>query len=152
MPKPEQNYANHVRLDPHLHGIALPFLLLSFILALGSLILQVRSGLSLQSGMTHGSLLLLILGSFVVAAKARLYALKVQDRVIALEVERRFERLGGKSEPPLSEKLKPSQLVGLRFASDAELVALADRAAAEGLTSKQIKQAIKNWRGDYRRI
>ena len=40
----------------------------------------------------------------------------------------------------------------LRFASDEEFVQLAQKAASENLTSKQIKQEIKNWRGDYYRV
>jgi hypothetical protein len=40
----------------------------------------------------------------------------------------------------------------LRFASDAEFVALAKQAADENLSSKEIKQAITNWKGDYYRV
>ncbi len=43
------------------------------------------------------------------------------------------------------------QIIGLRFASDEEFIALAARAVEEGLSEKDIKKSIKNWRGDYDR-
>jgi len=42
--------------------------------------------------------------------------------------------------------------VALRFSSDEELVALADKARKEGTAPREIKRAIKNWRADHRRI
>ena len=48
-------------------------------------------------------------------------------------------------------QLKTAQLVGLRFASDAELPALADRAIAERLSRDDIKRAIKTWVPDWER-
>jgi hypothetical protein len=45
-----------------------------------------------------------------------------------------------------------SQLIGLRFASDAELPALADRALREKMSRADIKKAIKNWRPDDWRV
>jgi cbb3-type cytochrome oxidase subunit 3 len=88
--------------------------------------------------------ILLILGWLV-----RGYALKAQDRAIRAEENLRHFILSGK---PLDARLRMGQIVALRFASDDEFVALAKRAAEEGLKSKEIKQAIQNWRADYNRI
>ena len=43
------------------------------------------------------------------------------------------------------------QIVALRFASDAELPGLLERAEREQLTADQIKRAIKNWVPDVDR-
>lgn len=151
MPKP-QTKESHAALDPLYHFTALPLLLLATMLALALAIYTVRAGLSLQGFLTILWQVSLSAGALLAAVHIRVYSLKVQDRVIALEVERRYERLGGKSAERLSERLQPGQLVALRFASDPELVALADEAAANGLKSRDIKQRINTWRPDYRRI
>jgi hypothetical protein len=43
-------------------------------------------------------------------------------------------------------------LIGLRFASDDEVVALAKQALEHNLSRKQIKERIKSWRPDYWRV
>ena len=48
-------------------------------------------------------------------------------------------------------RLSRSQVVALRFASDAELPALLERAEREHLTGDQIKRAIKDWVADLDR-
>ena len=87
----------------------------------------------------------------VVTFKIRLYALKVQDRIIRLEERLRMHELF--SEPLKSRigEFTESQLIALRFASDAELPALAEK-ALQGLDQKQIKASIKTWRPDYFRV
>ncbi len=47
------------------------------------------------------------------------------------------------------DELTDSQLVGLRFASDAELPALTQRALDEKLSRGDIKKAITDWRPDH---
>jgi hypothetical protein len=79
----------------------------------------------------------------------RTYALKAQDRAIRAEESLRYFILTGKA---IDTRLRMGQIVALRFASDNEFVALAEKAATEGLSGKQIKQLIQNWKADYRRI
>lgn len=79
---------------------------------------------------------------------SRTYTVRLQNRIIRLEMRLRLARLGREAD---FERLTTPQLVGLRFASDAELPALVDRALAEGLTSRQIKQAVRNWQPDHHR-
>ena len=139
-----QSVANHARLDPPFHFVLLPMGLAAIIL---SIILLVR-----QPGI--GSILgvLLSVGLFMIAAKARSYALKVQDRVIRLEERLRLSMLLPEATRPRIVELTEPQLIALRFASDADLPALAIRALNEGLTKKQIKASIQNWRADYFRV
>ena len=49
-------------------------------------------------------------------------------------------------------RLSEDQLIGLRFAADDEVVELAKQALEHNLTRKQIKERIKDWRGDYWRV
>ena len=151
MPKP-QTKESHAALDPLYHFTAMPLLLLATILALALAVYTVRGGLSLQAILSILWQVSISAGALLAGVQIRGYGLKLQDRLIGLEVERRYERLGGQSKDRLSEKLQPGQLVALRFASDPELVGLADEAAANGLKNRDIKQRIKTWRPDYRRI
>jgi hypothetical protein len=45
-----------------------------------------------------------------------------------------------------------SQFIALRFAGDAEFVALAQNAADENLSANSIKQSIQNWKADTYRV
>jgi hypothetical protein len=141
---PTQSLANHGRLDPPFHYVLAPIGLAAIVL---SVILLVR-----QPGM--GSILgvLLSVGLFMIAAKARSYALKVQDRVIRLEERLRLTMLLPETTRLRIAELTEPQLIALRFASDAELPVLAMRALNEGLNNKQIKTSIQNWRADYFRV
>ena len=83
---------------------------------------------------------------------ARMYALKLQNRIIINEMRNRYFHLTGKSFEEKELNLRLGQIIALRFAGNDELLGLMDRAIAEKLTAKEIKQQIKNWKGDYIRV
>jgi hypothetical protein len=94
----------------------------------------------------------LSLAAFIPYFKLRTYPLKVQDRIIRLEERLRLQALAPAEWHAQIFRLSEDQLIGLRFASDDEVVDLAKQALEENLNRKQIKQRIKNWRADNWRI
>lgn len=141
----EQNFKNHVRFIPIYHYVSGMLVLLGFI---GSIVNFIKS---FKHPENHYSAALLMVAFFLLVILfwyARAFALKAQDRAIRAEENFRHFILTGK---PLDGKLRMSQIIALRFASDGEMPALAKRAVEENLSNKQIKQAIQNWRADYNR-
>lgn len=142
---PEQNFKNHARFVPLYHYVAGLLVILGFI---GSIVYFVCS---FKHKETHYAAVLLLVAFIVLVILfwyARVFALKAQDRAIRAEENFRHFILTGK---PLDSKLRMAQIIGLRFASDAEFPGLAKKAADENLSQKQIKQAIQNWRADHNR-
>ena len=81
--------------------------------------------------------------------RSRGFALIAQDRAIRAEESLRYYMLTGK---PFDARLTLSQVIALRFASDAELPGLAAKAAEQGLSNKEIKKEIRTWKPDLRRV
>jgi len=79
----------------------------------------------------------------------RAFPVRVQDRVIRLEEQLRMQRLLPDDLKPRIGEFTPGQLIALRFASDAELPALARRVLDEKIILKRdIKALIQTWRPD----
>jgi hypothetical protein len=93
-------------------------------------------------------LLLLAYATVIAVYTTRSFSLKLQDRIIRLEMQTRLARLGRDAD---LARLSMRQVVALRFASDAELPGLIQRAIAEKMTGDQIKRAVTAWQGDYLR-
>ena len=141
--KSAQSFANHVRWDRAFHFFGMPVLLITFI---ASIVYVVRFP-SLMSGWA----VVFFAAALLLALKSRLYALRVQDRVIRLEERLRLATLAPGMRARIGELSEP-QLIGLRFACDAEAPGLAERALKDKLSRQDIKKSVVGWRADYWRV
>ena len=144
MSQPEQNLKNHARFDPMFHG----FLSVGALILLGATIY----GLVRQPDWWGVVRLLGVLWAIVLMFKTRLYALKVQDRVIRLEERLRLAQLLPEATRGRIGELSEGQLIALRFASDAEVPGLVQQTLDGNWDQKQIKSAITSWRPDDLRV
>lgn len=141
----QQNYSNHVRWFPLFHVVVMPLLLLNFLSHLVRLFMAPSWGLAFWS--------LLGITLILLALASRLQSLKAQDRVIRLEERLRYRELLPGDLAAKASALPVSQIIALRFASDAELHGLVERTiGGEFAKPKDIKLAIKEWRGDHLRV
>ena len=135
----EHSYASHAH-RPTLTTIAGLFSLVAIVL------------LSLfayrQPSIVAFGLVSLSLAVFTLVLISRAYTVRLQDRIIRLEMHGRLARLGRDRD---FSRLSTSQIVALRFAPDGELPALVERAVAENLNSDQIKRAVVSWQPDLHR-
>lgn len=142
--QPAQNLQNHAMYDPPFHYFLLPVLLLGLGKAVWDLI----------EGVNRNTIFGLIwtLAIIVIAFKARVYALKVQDRLIRLEEQLRMQRVLPPAMQDKIAQLNEDQFIGLRFASDEELPGLVEKTLANHWKRAEIKKEIRNWRPDYFRV
>lgn len=146
-----QTFANHTRFDPTFHFFLVPVFTLGLVMALIHFFAHLRES-DFRDNFHSALLILLAVAFLVLIFKTRLYALKLQDRVIRLEERLRLTQLLPEPLRSRVPELTESQLCGLRFASDAELPQLTTRALNEKLSRKDIKTSIQNWRPDYWRV
>ncbi|MBI1780430.1 MAG: hypothetical protein HYR66_03565 [Sphingobacteriales bacterium] len=139
----EQNFKNHGRYVPMYHFVAFALWLAILIGSIVNLVNSAHENLYSASLLVAISVLLLIILWY-----ARAFALKAQDRAIRAEENLRHFILTGK---PLDSRLRMSQIIALRFAPDNEFMELAKKSAAEKISAKEIKAAIKNWKADHHR-
>ena len=137
-----QSYANHAH-HPVATYVAAVFALLAMILLVGAWLFGWPT---LAVGAVS-----LSLGVAMLVSMSRTYITRLQDRIIMLETKVRCAELLPRDRAALLDELGPKQIAALRFASDEELGSLLQRAAAEKLPPRAIKQAIKIWRPDYHR-
>jgi hypothetical protein len=146
MPTP-QTLKNHVRYDPVFHFIVIPLLLLNLAF---SIYITVHRWPAWQHTNLWNIVMAIVL--ILIAGRARDYALKNQTRIIRLEERLRLATLLPPADREHINDLTTRQLIALRFASDAELPALAHTALTQRLEPKAIKQSIVNWRPDHDRV
>ena len=144
MAEKTQNFENHAKTVPAFHFFVLPVLFLNFV----SSIVHVFRAPTYWTAVS----LLVSIALVLLALTARMFALTVQDRVVRLEMRLRLIELLPQDLRSRIPEFTLSQLVSLRFASDAELSELARKVLDEKLNDrKAIKQLIRNWQPDYLR-
>ena len=144
MAQTPQTYKNHARFFPLFHFFVAPVLLINF--------LNTLRHLYNRPARDTGWEVIVAAALVGLALAARLMALRVQDRVIRLEMRLRMKDLLSADLCARADQLTPQQLVALRFASDAELGELV-RDVLDGklTTQKAIKERVRQWAPDYLR-
>jgi hypothetical protein len=136
-----QNFENHTKIVPVFHYFILPVLAINLV----SAIIRVIHFFSANTVIS----LLVAAALVLLALYGRMFALRVQDRVIRLEMQVRLQNLLAPDQRARIPEFTLGQLVALRFASDAELPGLARKVLDEKLSDrKAIKKMIQNWQSD----
>jgi hypothetical protein len=139
-----QSYANHMRLVPPFHIVLALILLVNFFYCLVRAIVAFSWPTLLAALMGLAFVLMFVY--------MRTFPLTVQDRVIRLEMWLRLERLLPAELKARIPELTVSQLIALRFASDAEVGGLVREVLDQKLTrAKDIKQKVRDWQADHLR-
>ena len=141
----EQSFTNHGKFFPAFHFFVIPVLTINLVRVL---YVWGKSGFSLGGFLQVLVAVALPLGLL----SARMMALKVQDRVIRLEEQLRFDRLLPTDLKARIGEFSVDQCIALRFACDAELPLLARKVLQDKVTErKAIKKMVTNWKPDYLR-
>jgi hypothetical protein len=142
----QQSYKNHAQIVFLYHRVLTLVLLLILI---GSIVNLNKSWGDSTRFYSASLIVALTVAAMLLFIFARTFPLKAQDRAIRAEEQLRHYVLTGKL---LDSRLTMRQIVALRFASDAEFVALAQRAADQSLSPDAIKRDVKQWRADTYRV
>lgn len=146
-----QNYKNHRKFYPPHHFVFYPV----------SLILLVFSLFQLFKNINHNESFVMIWSAisavvflmiFLAFMLRQHYALGLQDRLIITEFKLRYFTLSGNRLENSTYHFSDAQIFALRFAEDKDLMELMHQTAQNDWTSTKIKQNIKNWKADNKRI
>ena len=139
-----QTYKTHRRTLVPFHLFVLPVLLLYVLNAIRHVYLTPNRSTTWAA--------VVAFALFMLALLTRIQVLKVQDRVIRLEMRLRLAEVLPQDLRSRIKELSCPQLVALRFASDAELPGLV-RDVLEGRVTKtnEIKKKVKEWQADWLR-
>ena len=142
MPATTQNYANHRRFFSLYHYVALPILLAHVVVTL-TIAIRHPSAWSFW-------LVVVALGLVAAIVANRASTLIVQNRVIGLEMRLRLATILPVELCQRIPELHLKQLIGLRYAGDAELPGLVERCLRGELpTADAVKRVVQHWRPDF---
>jgi hypothetical protein len=139
-----QTFENHAHIIPAYHYFTLGLIVVNLLYRLYVAVVAFSTD-ALMS-------LFVAIALLMIFFFARIFALRVQDRVIRLEMRL---RLAGILPPDLRTRindLSVNQLCSLRFASDAELPELTRKVLDERLDDRRtIKKMVRDWQADWLR-
>ena len=135
----EQSFQSHAH-HPQATYIAAAFWLVAFALLIGQMFFGWNTG--------NWTIAAILLAIAPLVAISRWYIVRLQDRIIMLEVKVRAAELLNTGQDAHLARLSPKQIAALRFASDDEFGSLLERAARENLSPQDIKASIRTWRPD----
>lgn len=142
----KQSYEQHTQYQPLQHFVWLP---LSVMMLLGTLTYfiydTIMNGFLLENLLFVGIVVLAIIPGML----ARMYAIRLQDRLIRTEEQLRYFVLTNKR---LDSRITMQQLIALRFAQDEQFVELVERVVTENLAPATIKREVQTWRADHFRV
>jgi len=141
-----QSYKNHAQIVPLYHRV---LSLLILLILVGSIVNLNKSWGDSTRFYSASLIVALTIAMTILYIFVRTFPLKAQDRAIRAEEQLRHYVLTGKL---LDGRLTMRQVVALRFASDAEFAALAQRSIDQSLSADAIKREVKQWRADTYRV
>jgi hypothetical protein len=140
-----QSFKTHRKFVPLFHYVAVPILLVNLLLAAYAVVRAPGLPALWALAMAVALLLSLFLG--------RVFALAAQDRVIRLEERLRLRELLPEPLRSRIHEFTRDQLIGMRFASDAELPELAATVLRDNVQKRDaIKKMVKSWRADTHQL
>ncbi len=142
-----QSYKNHVRYYAPHHFVFLP-LSAAFTVAAAVKAGKTRRNKWIWTALAGAG----FLTTYLAVMTRQHHSLEVQDRVVRLEMRLRYYQLTGKRLETVEEALGFGRIAALRFASDAQLPTLLDRALEENLSADEIKKAVTDWQADDMRV
>lgn len=146
-----QNLKNYRKFYPLHHFV---FYLISIVLLVISLF-QVFINIDHNSSFVgiwsaiSAVVILMIILSFMLRQH---YALGLQDRIIINEFKFRYFALTGTRPESLPYQFSDSQIFALRFSEDQDLAVLMNKTMENDWSASKIKENIKNWKADHKRI
>ena len=142
----QQSYKNHAQIVFLYHRVLTLLLLLILI---GSVVNLTKSWGDSTRVYSASLIVALTIATILLFVFVRVFPLKAQDRAIRAEEQLRHYVLTGRL---LDSRLTMRQIVALRFASDGEFAALAQRAAEQSMPPDAIKREVRQWRADTYRV
>ncbi len=140
-----QTYATHRKFVPLYHYVVLPILLLN--------VLFMAYHVVIDPSLFDAWALLMAVALFLAALFGRVFALGAQDRVIRMEERLRMRELLPQELKARIHDFSKEQVIGLRFASDAELPDLAATVLRDNIQKRDdIKKMVKQWRTDTHQL